>query len=51
MADITLHDPAADWYASVPRSIRSHALLGLTLMALAFGTFGLGPSPPRWPPP
>ncbi len=41
MADITLHDPAADWYASVPRSIRSHALLGLTLMAVAFGGFGL----------
>lgn len=41
MADITIHDPAADWYSSVPRSIRSHALLGLTLMALAFGGFGL----------
>nr|MCU0855594.1 biotin/lipoyl-binding protein [Paracoccaceae bacterium] len=41
MTDVTVHDPAAEWYAGVPRSIRGHAILGLTLMALAFGGFGL----------
>lgn len=39
MADITVHD--ADWYATVPRSIRTHAFLGLALMGLAFGGFGI----------
>ena len=41
MADVTLHDPAAEWHAEVPRSIRSHAILGLLLMALTFGGFGI----------
>lgn len=41
MADITLHDPAAEWHAEVPRSIRTHAIFGLSLMALAFGGFGI----------
>jgi len=38
MTDVTLHDP--EWYAEVPRSIRSRAILGLSLMGLAFGGFG-----------
>lgn len=39
MNDLVLHDPAADWYADVPRSIRRHALCGLLLMVLGFGGF------------
>ncbi|MFV0360222.1 HlyD family type I secretion periplasmic adaptor subunit [Tropicimonas sp.] len=30
-----------DWFAEVPRSIRTHAIVGLSLMAIAFGGFGV----------
>ena len=41
MTQLVARDPAADWYADVPRSIARHAFLGLALMALAFGGFAL----------
>ncbi|CUH40070.1 Type I secretion system membrane fusion protein PrsE [Jannaschia seosinensis] len=40
MTDIAAYDPSADWFAEVPRSIRRHAITGLSLMVLAFGGFG-----------
>ena len=40
MAHLAAIDPAAEWWAETPRSIRRHAIAGLTLMALAFGGFG-----------
>ena len=40
MTDLVAIDPAHDWYAEVPRSIRKHAILGIALMAAAFGSFG-----------
>ncbi|SRR6056297_518918 len=39
MADITTYDPGREWYFEVPRSIRRHTIIGLTLMAVAFGGF------------
>ncbi len=41
MAETAAYDAPPDWHAGVPRSIRGHAILGLALMALAFGGFGL----------
>ena len=41
MTDIVAIDPALDWHAEVPRSIRRHAILGITLIAVAFGGFGI----------
>lgn len=32
--------PDEEWYRDVPRSIRRHAVFGLSLMALTFGGFG-----------
>src|SRR5829696_6278236 len=29
-----------EWYADVPRSIRKHAIVGLTLVGVSFGAFG-----------
>ena len=40
MRDVALADPSAEWWVETPRSIRRHAVAGLTLMALAFGGFG-----------
>ena len=41
MADVAQIPNAHQWYDSVPRSIRWHALFGLTLMVVAFGSFGV----------
>lgn len=35
-----IHDQS-DWYADVPRSIRSHVLVGLTAIGVTFGGFGV----------
>jgi membrane fusion protein, type I secretion system len=35
----SMHDLA--WYADVPRSIRKHAIIGLTLTIGCFGAFGV----------
>ena len=41
MADVAQIPNAHQWYDSVPRSIRWHAIFGLTLMVVAFGSFGV----------
>ncbi len=41
MADVAHIPNAHQWYDSVPRSIRWHAIFGLTLMVVAFGSFGV----------
>ena len=40
MSDIITIDQPRDWHHEVPRSIRRHAITGITLMAIAFGGFG-----------
>ena len=37
LATIGRHE---EWYREVPRSIRTHAIFGITLLAVAFGGFG-----------
>ncbi|MBY6006506.1 HlyD family type I secretion periplasmic adaptor subunit [Salipiger bermudensis] len=39
MSELQIYDPETGWYAEVPRSIRRHAIIGILLMALAFGGF------------
>lgn len=41
MSDALMHYEERHWFAEVPRSIRTHAIVGLSLMALAFGGFGV----------
>ena len=41
MADLTANGAAEEWYADVPRSVTKHAVVGMTLLVLAFGGFGL----------
>ncbi|WP_172299846.1 HlyD family type I secretion periplasmic adaptor subunit [Pseudoruegeria sp. HB172150] len=41
MPDLVAQDPASEWYGEVPRSITRLAVLGLSLMAFAFGGFGV----------
>ncbi len=40
MTDITLQ-PGEEWYAQVPRSIRKHVIVGLIMMIVTFGGFGI----------
>jgi HlyD family secretion protein len=40
MTDVISIGNGPDWYDEVPRSIRRHAIVGLTMMAVAFGGFG-----------
>lgn len=41
MTDIVYIPDASQWYSEVPRSITRHVVFGLTLMAVAFGGFGV----------
>jgi len=36
----TVNNPA-EWYSEVPRSIRYHAMIGLAVLVVSFGSFGL----------
>ena len=41
MTVVNAHAVDLEWYRDVPRSIRRHAIFGVSLVAVAFGGFGL----------